>query len=83
MTGQLALDFDRPRPGDLFKPGSQCFRLYERLLEGPTDNGEMLFKLRIGNHTGRLSNIRAALKPYLLNVEAKRVRDGLFVYSLR
>jgi len=68
---QTALSFTRPSPGELgFKEGSQKERLYSRLLEGDTDNGEMLFKLRIGNHTARLSEIREALRPYLYDIKA-------------
>jgi len=80
---QTALDFTRPRPGDLFTPGSQNYRLYERLLMGPTSNSFIVRDMLIFNSTGRISDIRKALKPHLMDVEAKRVRDGLFVYELK
>ena len=80
---QTALEFTRPRPGDLFTPGSQCFRLYQRLLEGPTTNREIVEGMKIYNSTGRAADVRKALRPHLMDVEAKRVRDGLFIYNLR
>jgi len=68
---QTMMTFDRPSPDQLnLKPGSQCRKLYDRLLEGPTDNGEILFSLRIGNHTGRISDLRDKLRPYLMDIKA-------------
>jgi hypothetical protein len=80
---QSSLDFTRPRPGDLFKPGSQSYRIYCRLLIGPVTNREIVEEMKIYNSTGRCSDIRKALKPHLMDIEAKRVRDGLFIYELR
>ena len=80
---QTALEYTRPRPDDLFTPGSQCFRLYDRLLKGPVTNSEIVRDMGIFNSTGRASDLRKALKPHLMDVEAKRVRDGLFVYHLK
>jgi hypothetical protein len=80
---QSELAFDRPRPGDLFTPGSQNYRLYERLLKGPTTNHEIVRDMGIYNSTGRCSDLRKALKPHLMDVEAKRVRNGLFIYHLK
>ena len=51
--------FDGPR-GDY--PGSQNWRLYERLKEGPVSNGEIIYQMRIANSTGRCSEIRAFLR---------------------
>lgn len=68
---QTDLALDKPRPGELFSYGSQCYRLYERLLDGPVDNGEMLFSLRLGSHTRRVSDLREKLRPYLMDVEAR------------
>ena len=67
---QTALDFTRPKPEQLFTPGSQNCRVYERLLQGPASNGELIFGLRIGKYTGRISDIRKALRPYLMDVRA-------------
>ena len=80
---QTALDFTRPRPDDLFTPGSQSYRIYCRLLTGPVTNSDIVRDMNIFNSTGRISDIRKALKPHLMDIEAKRVRDGLFVYNLR
>jgi hypothetical protein len=80
---QTALEFTRPRPDDLFTPGSQSFRIYERLLQRPVSNSEIVREMDVFNSTGRISDIRKALKPHLMDVEAKRVRDGLFVYELK
>jgi hypothetical protein len=79
---QTALMFDRPRPGDLFKPGSQSYRIYQRLLDGPLTNREIVEGMKIYNSTGRCSDLRKALKPYLLDVKATRIHDGLFEYSI-
>lgn len=81
---QTALSFDRPKPDQLFKPGSQNHRLYSRLLEGPVDNGEIIYRMRIANSTGRCSDIRRALRPHLLDVKSEPVpgTDGQWVYSV-
>jgi len=81
---QTALDFTRPRPGDLFKYGTQCHKIYERLLQqGKITNIEIVYELRIPNSTGRISDIREALKPHLMTVsDAKRTEDGQFEYAL-
>lgn len=84
---QIAMNFNferRPSPKELdLEPGSQNYRLYERLLEGEVTNGEMLFQLRIGSHTRRVSDLRERLKPHLMDVEARRIDKGLFSYRLR
>jgi len=71
---QLALSFTRPRPEDLFKPGSQCHELYARLLEGSVTNREIM-RMCIPKYTGRISDIRAALRPYLMDVKAEPGSD--------
>ena len=63
--------FARPSPSDLFRNGSQNFRVYERLLIGPVDNGELPRTMRINKYTSRISDIRAALRPYLMDVRAE------------
>ena len=63
--------FARPAPSSLFRPGSQNFRVYERLLIGPVDNGELPRTMRINKYTSRISEIRAALKPHLMDVRAE------------
>jgi len=76
---------EKPQPGKIFKPGSQNYRLYERLLRGPVTNAEIVRQLNIFNSTGRASDIRKALRPYLVDVEARPVtngKDGLWIYRL-
>ena len=73
----------RPAPGKLFSPGSQNYRLYERLLQGEVTNAEIVRQMGIFNSTGRASDIRKVLKPYLLDIEATRVNKGLFKYTLK
>lgn len=80
---QTALNF-RPAPSTLFRNGSQNFRVYERLLCGPVSNVEIVKGMEIFNSTGRASDIRRALKPYLMDVEATPDpgRTGVWVYKL-
>lgn len=63
--------FSRPDPSALFRIGSQNHRVYERLLCGPVDNGELPRGMRINKYTSRISDIRAALRPYLMDVRAE------------
>jgi hypothetical protein len=76
--------FSRPDPSDLFRAGSQNHRVYERLLIGPVDNGELPRKMFVNKYTSRISDIRAALKPYLMDVraEADSVDRSRVVYRL-
>ena len=76
--------FSRPSPSDLFRNGSQNFRVYERLLIGPVDNGELPRTMRINKYTSRISDIRKALRPHLMDVraEADRFNPSLVVYRL-
>ena len=79
---QIILPFDKPNATDLFKPGSQAHRIYKRLLQGPVSNREIVEGMKIYNSTGRCSDIRKALKPYLMDVKAVRIKEGLFQYHL-
>ena len=63
--------FSRPAPSALFRNGSQNFRVYERLLIGPVDNGELPRTMRINKYTSRISDIRRALRPHLMDVQAE------------
>jgi len=84
---QTALDFNftlRPTPEQLnLKPGSHSDRIYRRLLEGELTNSEIVRGIGCYNSTGRISGIRKKLRPYLLDIEARRVSEGLFSYRLR
>lgn len=78
---QAALNFSRPDPDHLFKPGSQNHRIYCRLLCGPVTNSEIVREMNVFNSTGRCADIRKALRPYLLDVSARRI--GLRRHALR
>jgi len=83
---QLDLTFNsKPNPRDLFKPGSQNYYLYQRLLNGPVSNIEIVRDMCIMNSTGRISDLRQKLKPYLLDIQAQQIPDGngKWLYSLR
>jgi hypothetical protein len=81
---QTQLSFrQRPAPGKLFTPGTQNYRLYERLLQGEVTNAEIVREMNIFNSTGRADDVRKALKPYLMDIEAKRIERGLWSYRLK
>ena len=81
---QGTLFIERPKPDELFKEGSQNYRLYKRLLDGPVTNAEVVREMNIFNSTGRASDIRKAVKPYLMDVDAKKApgTKSLWVYRL-
>lgn len=65
---QTTLDFNhRTPPANTFKPGSQNRCLYDRLLAGPITNREIM-DMKIPKYTGRISEIRAFLRPHLMDV---------------
>jgi len=80
---QQPLFHPRPAPAKLFTPGTQSYQLYERLLAGEVTNSEIVRQMNILNGTGRISDIRAKLKPYLMDIEASRIDKGLFSYKLK
>jgi hypothetical protein len=75
---QAEMNFSLPRPVDLFKPGTQDYRLYERLLAAPITNAQIIDELRIFSYTRRLSDLREKG----INVKATRVRESLFKYEI-
>jgi hypothetical protein len=76
--------FDNPvYPPNPFKPGSQNFRLYNRIKEGAVTNAEIIRTHGIFNSTGRISEIREFLAPHGIRLECQRVKDGLFQYSIK
>ena len=82
---QTAMNFSRPKPDDLFKPGSQNHTLFTRLIEGPITNGQIIYGLRIANSTGRISDIRGKLRPYLMDIKSEPVPGsvGEWLYQLK
>jgi hypothetical protein len=79
---QRSLFVEPPKPSEIFKPGTQNHRLYERLLQGPVTNAEIVREMNVFNSTGRCSDLRQALKPYLISVEARKINKGLWEYRL-
>jgi hypothetical protein len=85
QTAQTKLNLTYPLPSDLFKRGSQNYRLYERMLAAPITNEEIADKegLHIRSHTRRISDLREKLKPRSFDVKAERVSNtGLYSYRL-
>ena len=80
---QTYMSFERPKPDELFKEGCQNHRLYTRLLKCPVSKGEIIYDLKITNSTKRLSEIRRALRPYLVDIKSTRMPGtDEFVYKL-
>ena len=82
---QLDLSFTRPKPEDLFKPGSQNCRLLGKLFDGPITNDQIVRELHILKYTGRISELREAVRRYLMDIEAHRIpgTSGCWRYHLR
>jgi len=70
-------------PDNPFKYGTQKYRLYERLKVGPVTNVTII-DMKIYNSTGRISEIREYLKPYLFEIDCHSVpgKKGVFEYSI-
>ena len=66
----------------LFNPGSQNHRILSLLQRGPVTNVELVRDHHILKYTGRLSDVRQALRPYGVGINAERVHGGTFIYSL-
>jgi hypothetical protein len=76
--------FDQPSyPPNPYKTGSQNYRLYNRIMEGPITNAEIIRTHGIFNSTGRISEIREFLAPHGIKLHCERVHDGLFEYRLQ
>jgi hypothetical protein len=82
---QLSLNLNKPQPSELWKKSdAQARRIYERLLLAPITNAEIYDPrgLNIPCYSRRISDIREKLEPFLLDVKATRIKDGLFEYSI-
>ena len=66
-----------------FTYATQNWRLLERLRQGPTTNVEIVKDLNIFNSTGRISEVRQGLAETGWTVDSKRIRGGLWEYSVR
>ena len=77
------MSFERPNPDTLFKEGSQNHCLYTRLLKCPVSKREIIYGLKIANSNGRISEIRKALRPYLIDIKSTPIPGTHeFVYTL-
>ncbi len=84
---QTSIAFDQPQiPPGPWKPGSQCFRIYHRLIRyNRVTNVEINMGLggpRIMNTTGRCSSIRAFLQNHGIKLRCERLNGGLFEYRI-
>lgn len=79
---QLGIFNQRPFPPNPWPHGSQKWRLYERMKEGPVTNAEIVRTHGIFNSTGRCSEIREYLAPHGYHLQCRRVNKGLFEYSI-
>ncbi len=79
---QAAFNFKAPPANELFKPGSQKYKIYERLLADGITNVE-INQLGALSHTKRISEIRAMLKPYLLDVVAERLHGHVYINKIK
>jgi hypothetical protein len=79
---QTGFNFAAPPPGDLFKYGSQNYRVYERLYAGGVTTSELM-DMRIACHTHRISDSRAKLKPYGLDVVCEPVTKTVNIFKIR
>lgn len=66
-----------------FKPGTQNHRILTRLCFGPVDNGELIFKMKVGKYTGRISEVRRKLVPLGYDIEARRITNSHWKYYLK
>jgi hypothetical protein len=73
-------------PPNNFKPGSQTYRIYERLRRyGRVLNWEIMLGLggdRILKYTGRLSEVRDYLERNGITIHCKPVNGGTFEYRI-
>lgn len=82
MTEQSSFNFSpAPRPGELFKWGSQQYKVYEGLLAGGLTSVQIQ-KMGILSHTRRISDIREKLQPHLMDVVAERQQGRVYFYKI-
>lgn len=72
-------------PRNPFTVGTQNWRLYERLTDGPVTNAEIVRKMGIFNSTGRISDLRRRLQSMGLDVDGRAIdrESGLWEYRIR
>jgi hypothetical protein len=78
---QMGFDFT-PYPANPFKKGSQNYRVYERLKQGPVTNVKIVKEMCILNSTGRISEVREYLKDHGMDVAASPLGGGYWEYRI-
>lgn len=76
-------DLLNPHPDALFARGSQNWRIYDKMREWGAILNSEIAQMGCLSHTRRISDIREALKPFAKDVEAHRVRRGLWKYKIK
>lgn len=80
---QPSLNFNPPpEPGKLFKYGSQNYRVYERLYQGGVTTSELM-DMRLACHTHRISDCRAKLREYGLDVVCEPLSKSLNIFKIK
>lgn len=79
---QLNLFGGHEYPKTPFTYGSQSWRLYERLKEGPITNIEIIRSMNIVNSTGRASEVREFLEKNGYQLIAQAKGGGVYEYRI-
>jgi hypothetical protein len=79
---QTILNLNWPKPSELFKYGSQNYRVYEQLCAGGVTTSELM-DMRIACHTHRISDNREKLKPYGLTVVCEPISNSNNIYKIK
>lgn len=82
MNQQTTLQFKLPRPGELFKYGSQNYQLYEALYRHGRITNVAIRDLYIMSHTRRISDVREKLKPFCMDIKKEPVGAGVYSYYI-
>jgi hypothetical protein len=84
MSEQQELNLNPPpKPGELFKHGTQLYQIYEKLLSGGITSPEIRNISGSLSHTRRISDIRTKLHPRGWDVESKRLHGNVFINKLK
>lgn len=70
-------------PANPFTYGTQSWRLYDRLKDGPVTNIEITRDMHIMNSTGRASDVRDFLEKEGYQLIAKSMGNGIYEYRIR
>ena len=70
-------------PVNPFTYGSQNWRLYDRLKDGPIRNSEIYSQLHLLKYTSRLSDVRAFLETEGYEIAKKLIGGGVYEYRIK